>query len=430
MIHVMIELFACIIGFVIYTWIIMMHFPEKRRVTWWQMCLWGGAFTLITYFEVGSNFVASLLGMLLCIAFAAWYRQGSMGAKVCIVLISNVFVMAINMVCIQLVSAISGVAVEQLTQYGNAYRLIMLCLARGGCLITAILYGYLGRREQSLQWDEIWMALIFSVSFFAISFFFLVLMVRLTLTPGLQIAFAIAVMLLLTLTILMLILLMRLHQQNEKILENRVLQTQIKEQERRILAAEQGNRRVHQMRHDMKRYFTNYLYLLEQGQVDRTISEMRKTFEQNLLVDPQEYTADVLLNGVINEKRQICEQGNIAFKIHVQLPESLESVEMAVVLSNLLDNAIEAEQRQEKKEISLYLEVLDQSLNLLVSNRIETSVLQENPNLRSTRKDKKGHGIGLLSVQEIVTRKQGIMKIEESHGEFQVHIIVPVANII
>ena len=138
----------------------------------------------------------------------------------------------------------------------------------------------------------------------------------------------------------------------------------------------------------------------------------------------------MLLNGVINEKRQICEQGNIAFKIHVQLPESLESVEMAVALSNLLDNAIEAEQRQEKKEISLYLEVLDQSLNLLVSNRIETSVLQENPNLRSTRKDKKGHGIGLLSVQEIVTRKQGIMKIEESHGEFQVHIIVPVANII
>ena len=137
----------------------------------------------------------------------------------------------------------------------------------------------------------------------------------------------------------------------------------------------------------------------------------------------------MLLNGVINEKRQICEQGNIAFKIHVQLPESLESVEMAVVLSNLLDNAIEAEQRQEKKEISLYLEVLDQSLNLLVSNRIETSVLQENPNLRSTRKEKKGHGIGLLSVQEIVTRKQGIMKIEENHGEFRVHVIVPVATL-
>lgn len=430
MASVMIEVLACILGFVIYILVIMGHFSEKRKITWWKMCLWGGAFTLITYFEVVSNFVASLLGMLLCIAFAVWYRRGSMGAKVCVVLISNVFVMATNMVCIQLISAVSGAAVEQLTQYGNTYRLIMICLARGGCLIAAILYGYLGRREQPLQRDEIWIALIFSGSFFAIAFFFLILMVRLTLTPELQIAFAMAVMLLMTLTILVLILLMRLHRQNEKVLENKVLQTQIKEQERRILAAEQGNRRVYQMRHDIKRYFTNYLYLLEQGQVDRTISEMRKTFEQNLLVDPQEYTDDVLLNGVINEKRQICEQSNISFNIHVQLPESLESVEMAVVLSNLLDNAIEAEQHQEKKEISLYLEVLDQALNLLVSNRIEKSVLQDNPNLRSTRKDKKGHGIGLLSVQEIVTRKQGIMNIEENKGEFQVHIIVPVASII
>lgn len=99
---------------------------------------------------------------------------------------------------------------------------------------------------------------------------------------------------------------------------------------------------------------------------------------------------------------------------------------MAILLSNLLDNAIEAEKLQtEKQQIALKMFVYKDSMNIIVENYIEESVLQKNPNLKTSKHDKKGHGIGIDSVKELVRRENGTIAFFEENGNFVAHVMIP-----
>ena len=58
---------------------------------------------------------------------------------------------------------------------------------------------------------------------------------------------------------------------------------------------------------------------------------MQKTFATKLSEKQQIYTPNLMLNAVINEKKEICEKNHIRFVIHVQLPENIDTIELAIV---------------------------------------------------------------------------------------------------
>ena len=99
--------------------------------------------------------------------------------------------------------------------------------------------------------------------------------------------------------------------------------------------------------------------------------------------------------------------------IHVKLPENIDTIELAIALSNLLDNAIEAEQKEQEQEIHLNMEVVDEMFNLIVENHIQNSVLCVNPKLVTSKKNKAEHGLGIPTVREIVNQYQGFLNISE-----------------
>ena len=113
---------------------------------------------------------------------------------------------------------------------------------------------------------------------------------------------------------------------------------------------------------------------------------MQRLFATKLSEKQQIYTPNLMLNAVINEKKEICEKNHIRFAIHVKLPENIDTIELAIALSNLLDNAIEAEQKEQEQEIHLNMEVVDEMFNLIVENHIQNSVLCVNPKLVTSKK--------------------------------------------
>lgn len=56
-----IEIAACIISFGICTAVIRAQFRPKDELSWWKYLVFGITFTAVTYFEVGSNLIASFL---------------------------------------------------------------------------------------------------------------------------------------------------------------------------------------------------------------------------------------------------------------------------------------------------------------------------------------------------------------------------------
>ena len=59
---------------------------------------------------------------------------------------------------------------------------------------------------------------------------------------------------------------------------------------------------------------------------------------------------------------------------------------------------------------------------ILVSNMIKESILTNNPNLTTTKKDKLRHGIGSLSINDIVEKHNGMISRYEKNSRFYVDI--------
>ena len=150
--------------------------------------------------------------------------------------------------------------------------------------------------------------------------------------------------------------------------------------------------------------------------------------EEKLEIRTRVYTENSIINAVINEKMDRCEEAKIELKVNVSIEKDWEAVDIGVMLSNLLDNAIEAELKESEGERLIVLEtkVRYKMLHMVVKNRVSTSVLFGNPGLKTSKQDNELHGIGLESVRRTVRQWNGEMEILEENGMFVVQICLGV----
>ena len=91
-----------------------------------------------------------------------------------------------------------------------------------------------------------------------------------------------------------------------------------------------------------------------------------------------------------------------------------------------LDNAIEAAEQTEEKEVSLSLEKQQGYLKIVLKN----SKLQEMEPLKTqfktTKRNKKNHGIGNRIIRDIVSNYDGRIHYEERGNELEAVILIAV----
>lgn len=101
----------------------------------------------------------------------------------------------------------------------------------------------------------------------------------------------------------------------------------------------------------------------------------------------------------------------------------IEELDVCVLLGNLLDNAIEAEELlKEGRQIRLHMREEFGIVFITIRNRIAESVLQKNRRLQSTKQNRGMHGFGIASVRGIVRKYNGTLKMNEENGWFQIDI--------
>jgi sensor histidine kinase regulating citrate/malate metabolism len=102
----------------------------------------------------------------------------------------------------------------------------------------------------------------------------------------------------------------------------------------------------------------------------------------------------------------------------------LQPIEICALFSNLLDNAIEANQKLpsgQERWINLSCIRKNKILVISLSNaqeRTTETVRHEMP--ETTKADKKQHGFGLRSVNRVIKAYDGYMEIEMHEGKFSI----------
>ena len=130
-------------------------------------------------------------------------------------------------------------------------------------------------------------------------------------------------------------------------------------------------------------------------------------------------TGSAVIDAVINRRLEVCAEKNIEMKCLIDTRfVSDNDVDVSILLSNLLDNAIEGCSGIDYPQIELIVKRKKSLTYITVKNSIVRSVLNENPKLKTRKKDKSAHGYGIRSIKNIAEKYNGSVDFFEVNGCF------------
>jgi sensor histidine kinase regulating citrate/malate metabolism len=141
-------------------------------------------------------------------------------------------------------------------------------------------------------------------------------------------------------------------------------------------------------------------------------------------------TNNAILNALINAKYSETIEKGIATTLNFndlsRLPVS--DMDLIIVLSNMLDNAIEASERisKEKRFIKTKIWLDEEKLLIAVVNNYDGRVKKRGEKILTSKEDNAIHGIGIGNIQSTVEKYGGTTQITTTDTEFRIVSIIPV----
>lgn len=422
------EIYASAAGTIAQIWILSELFPRKQSVKKVYIVGWILLNFCIAHFVLLPNIWQSLLGMGVMLLMSCIMLEGKTEQKMLVIIACNVFMILVSMLRGRITFFLSGKSINEISIQGSESlaRVLGILLTNTLYLVTAYILTRFFHDKIKLKKEEYIIVIIFYIIFLIVVLLSIAMSRNVDFSLIWQKTFLILDMLMFIANIIVLKMIFHINQQNHYEMENALLYMQITQQEKRIREEEKNYREVQLLRHDLKRYLVTYRQLLQEGKYEVIEADIDKILGKRLNTNHCVYTENTILNAVICEKMEQCSIKNIKIEVQVNADKDMDSIEYGVVLSNLLDNAIEAEEqeKEENRYICLNIGVEQNMIHLVVSNYIAESVLQNNTLLETSKKNKQLHGIGLRGVKEFVKNKKGAIEIFEENHMFVVHICV------
>lgn len=333
-------------------------------------------------------------------------------------------IMGITAVVLSIEGCIIGKSYLDLVIQKDLYRFV-------GVVVIQIVLFYLTRfmikrtkkdSTYSLKWNEWFVLLIIPViSIFTMSFVSLIIInIEEQLSPMQHIFSILSILGILMTNSLVYVLYVNMQKDHAKQLEYSILQQAFKSQEKSVEETKILYQSVRSIRHDLKQHFQVALTMLHSGKINEAVDYMEK-YNDTVLdgISNKVFCDNDVVNYIINSKSKICSDRHIKIYIYIanEIPE-FSDLDLCVLLGNALDNAIEGVPVDGNNEIYLELRNVDNFFMISVKNTITNSVLEDNPNLMSTKNEKEVHGLGILSMKEVVQKYNGSIEFYESDNKF------------
>lgn len=169
---------------------------------------------------------------------------------------------------------------------------------------------------------------------------------------------------------------------------------------------------LRRMRHDIKNQLDVVKSLMND---ESTSNELAKNYlkqynDRFMKLERLIDTDNAIVNAVVNSKLVKCSKENIRINTTIQNKlKRIDDIDMSSLIGNLLDNAIEAQEKVtvDKRYIEVNMLNDDDVLYISVKNTILESVLENNKQLHTIKADKKSHGLGTKIVKDIVEKYNG-----------------------
>lgn len=218
----------------------------------------------------------------------------------------------------------------------------------------------------------------------------------------------------------------RLDKQYHFRLENEVLEAKLYEEKYMLQKIDEMYEDNQILRHDLRRYLTIAQGMVKNNEIDTLRKYLEEVLGEHFEAKQIYHTDSSVVNAVLNDKANICKKNHIQYNVTASGKIGGRwQIDIGIILSNLIDNAIEAELKEERGRIDVQILPCKKMLQIRVANYISRPVLKDNPRLRTWKKDSESHGIGTKSVKKMVEKMDGICLYEEKENYFIATILLP-----
>lgn len=184
--------------------------------------------------------------------------------------------------------------------------------------------------------------------------------------------------------------------------------------------------------HEYKNHL-NTIWSIAQVTATEDIKEKLQEYISNIVDDTEEFSMllnveNTIIKAVLYNKGQRAEKLGIKYTYNVRSNFKeilLDNSELTVILSNLLNNAIEATSMIKKKELEVFIEEDNKYYIINVKNRTEGLKVEDLSNIFKIGYSTKGEGrgYGLYNVKSIVDKYRGKIQISLENDIISIKIL-------
>lgn len=191
-------------------------------------------------------------------------------------------------------------------------------------------------------------------------------------------------------------------------------------------------RKMRGWRHDYHNHIQvlkAHIDLKEYEQVDKYLDMLA---EDLTTVDTVLKTGNVMVDAILNSKLAMMKEREIRMNVTAVVPQEVGilGMDLSVLIGNLLDNAMEACMRLEKKEdrfIRIYIDIVKKQLYISVINSMEGKAKRNGAQYLSSKGGL--HGFGILRIDSIVSKYHGYINRQSEQGVFATEVMLPLVGV-
>lgn len=206
---------------------------------------------------------------------------------------------------------------------------------------------------------------------------------------------------------------------------NQLLKMQYAQSKKEIEAIRRSKRDVSILRHDMRHFLLNIAAFIENDEKDKALSYINEIIDATDKTAMQQYCQNEIVNMILSLHENQIRTHKIDFRYTIRIPEKLpfSDVDISAILSNSLENAIQAVSvlPEADRMIILNMYMNDTKLLISVKNNFSGAVTFRDGLPLSKEV---GHGFGTQSIRYITEKLKGNCQFSIIDNQFTLQVIL------
>ncbi len=213
----------------------------------------------------------------------------------------------------------------------------------------------------------------------------------------------------------------------QKLIDKRIESYQSELIEKYCAEVESMYTKMRGWRHDYHNHIQAMQASMALGRYEEVKEYLHQLNDDLTNVDTTIKTGQVMIDAILNGKLALAAKNNIPVNVKARLPEklSIRTIDLCVIIGNLLDNAIEENINlpEEDRFLRIYIGVKNTQLYLCFTNAAGKRKVKYAKTFLSTKGT--SHGFGVSRVESIVKKYEGFFSADSEEGGFTAEILLP-----